>query len=167
MKNIILLLVALIAVSCSKLPQGEADYPKTKQQLEEERVGKLTGEDGIVLYGGSRKSSATEGINVNSYLWRAALDTAHIMPMLSTDPFGGVILTDWYRVEGTSHERYKLNIFIIGAELRSDAIKVAAFKQTKKANGEWGDAVNSIELANKIEDKILLKAREIKYKSPR
>src|SRR5919197_5001636 len=36
------------------------------------------------------------GIGVNSYLWRASLDTIAFMPLASADPFGGVIITDWY-----------------------------------------------------------------------
>ena len=166
-KKLLILAILLATTACSSLPQGEDSYPKTKEEREEERVGKLTGEDGIVLFGGTKKSTATEGINVNSYLWRAALDTVHLMPMLSADPFGGTILTDWYSLNEKSKERYKLNVFIIGAELRSDAIRVTAFKQKKDAKGNWGETFNSIELSKEIEDKILLKAREVKYKSAR
>src|SRR6185312_1833780 len=41
-------------------------------------------------------ASATPGIGVNSYLWRASLDTLAFMPLASADPYGGVIITDWY-----------------------------------------------------------------------
>lgn len=135
----------------------------------EERVGKLTGDDGLVIFGGKSRASgsATDAINVNSYLWRATLDTVHFMPLLSADPFGGTVITDWYQMGDNSHERYKLNIYIIGAELRSDALRVAAFKQIKEKNGNWKDLGNHSELAKDIEDQILLKAREIKFKSGR
>ena len=35
-------------------------------------------------------------IGVNSYLWRASLDTLSFMPLTETDSNGGVIVTDWY-----------------------------------------------------------------------
>lgn len=141
----------------------ESEYPKSREELESEKVGKLTGEEGLTLFGGSKKSSATEGINVNSYLWRATLDTVYIMPLISADPFGGTVLTDWYRKNDNAKEKYKLNIFIIGGELRSDAIRVSAFKQVLNKKGVWEDATASPEIAQEIENKILLRAREIKF----
>ena len=150
--------------SCSSMDLSH-EYPKSREQLEEEKMGKLTGEDGIVLFGGKGKNAATEGINVNSYLWRATLDTVYFMPLISADPFGGTILTDWYAKKPNSKERYKLNIFVIGGELRSDAIRVAAFKQVLGKNGAWMDVDASHEIAADIENKILLRAREIKFNS--
>jgi hypothetical protein len=157
----------LLLSGCSSMGEsgGDESYPKSREERESDRVGKLTGDEGIVLSGGKRKSSATEGINVNSYLWRAALDVVHKMPLLSADPFGGTILTDWYTQNGNQKERFKLNIFIIGAELRSDAVKVSAFKQVL-SNGNWIDAEVSDQLASQIEDKILLSARSKKFTSP-
>ena len=35
-------------------------------------------------------------LGVNSYLWHASLDTLSFMPLQCADPFGGVIITDWY-----------------------------------------------------------------------
>jgi hypothetical protein len=164
LKNIIsLLLLASALTSCGSVPI-EPDYPKSQDQIMEERVGKLTGE-GIVLFGGKNSSKATEGINVNSYLWRAALDSVYFMPLISADPFGGTIVTDWYNQHPDSNERYKLNIIIVGAELRPDAIKVAAFKQIKNRGGAWQDTTISSELASDIEDRIILKAREFKFAS--
>jgi hypothetical protein len=40
--------------------------------------------------------SGQRTLGVNSYLWHAALDTLAFMPLASEDPFGGVIITDWY-----------------------------------------------------------------------
>lgn len=146
----------------------ESDYPKTWDERQKDQMGKLTGENGLVIFGGKEKSSAaTQGINVNSYLWRASLDIVHKMPLISADPFGGAILTDWYHVSGTAKEHYKLNIYIVGAELRSDAVRVAAFKQVKDKKGNWGDTVGNDLLATEIENKILLRARAMKYKSGR
>lgn len=166
LKKLSILTLAALITSCSGMPKGEGDFPKSRDQQEEERIGKITGEDGITVIGGKKKNAATDGINVNSYLWRATLDTVAQMPIISADPFGGTILTDWYVENEKSQERFKLNVFVIGAELRADAIKVSAFKQ-KKVRGAWGETLNAPELSQAIEDKILLKAREIKFNSPR
>ena len=52
---------------------------------------------------GTSKTSRDDGsggagsaLGVNAYLWRGALDTLSFMPLASADPFGGVIITDWY-----------------------------------------------------------------------
>lgn len=162
-KNISLLLTLLLLTCCSKMPEGEASYPKSRDQQEEERVGKLTGDEGIVLFGGKKRSGGgIEGISVNSYLWRASLDTVYFMPLLSADPFGGTILTDWYKLSTKAKERYKLNVYVIGGELKSDAIRVTAFKQKQDHKGSWVDVENDSTMAKDIENKILIRAREIK-----
>ena len=83
------------------------------------------------------------------------------MPLSSADPFGGVILTDWYSAPETPNERFKLNVFILGRQLRADGIKVTMFKQNKQGTG-WVDAPVSKESAIKIEDTILTRARELR-----
>lgn len=45
---------------------------------------------------GDLAASKVTTIGVNSYLWRASLDTLSFMPMAQTDSNGGVIVTDWY-----------------------------------------------------------------------
>ena len=62
------------------------------------------------------------------------------MPMDSADPFGGVILTDWYDPAATEGERFKLNIYILDRQLRADGIRVAVFRQVRGEDGEWADA---------------------------
>jgi len=158
-------LITILLTSCSNDVLKDSDYPKNKEDQEAERIGKLTGEEGLVLFGGKKKSAGSEGINVNSYLWRATLDTIYFMPLISADPFGGTVLTDCYKTQETSKERFKLNVFIIGGELRSDAIRVTAFKQKLLPNGTWIDTDSSGEIAKEIEAKILLRARVLKFNS--
>ncbi len=46
---------------------------------------------------GTSAISGTSGritLGVNSYLWHASLDTLSFLPLVSADPFGGVIITD-------------------------------------------------------------------------
>jgi hypothetical protein len=163
MKKLIATSIMMAFLSaCSSMPQGEQNYPKTRDEIESERVGKLTGEDGIVLFGKKKRSKGDSSeIVVNGYLWRASLDVVHNLPLASTDPFGGTIITDWYQAEANSSEKLKLNIFILGGELRSDAIKVTSFKQVRSGNG-WADKAGNAAFDRKLEEEILLKARELK-----
>ncbi len=112
--------------------------------------------------GGRAEEGAETGIGVNAWLWRASLDTVSFMPLASADPFGGTILTDWYSAPEHADERLKLNVFILGKQLRSDGVKVRAFRQVRAKNGSWKDAAVSPETASRIEDAILARARQLR-----
>ena len=105
------------------------------------------------------------GIGVNTHLWKATLNTLSFMPLLSADPFGGVIITDWHSSSEASKEKFKIVAYILGKELRVDAIKVAVFKKIKNENGNWVDKKSNKTLQNKVEDAILTKARKYKIQS--
>ena len=83
------------------------------------------------------------------------------MPLASADPFGGVILTDWYSPPESENERFKINVFILSRELRSDGIRVRTFKQVLK-NGKWIDSDVTGETARQLEDTILTRARQLR-----
>ncbi len=101
-------------------------------------------------------------LGVNSYLWHASLDTLSFMPLASTpDPFGGVIITDWYSSPQNPTERLKVTVYILDRHLRADGIKVAVFRQTKAADGTWADAQVNPDTATKLTDAILTRAREL------
>ena len=87
------------------------------------------------------------------------------MPLLSADPFGGVIITDWYGPPGSQDERFKLNVFILGKTLRSDGVRATVFKQMKVTDGSWVDAARDGALDRDVEDSILTRARELKINS--
>lgn len=110
------------------------------------------------------KSSATQVYapqnGVNSYLWRATLETLDFMPLDQTDVYGGVIVTDWYSNPTVPTERFKANVYILDSNLRADGLKVSIFKQTQAAGG-WKDAVVDADTARQIENAILTKAREL------
>jgi hypothetical protein len=100
-------------------------------------------------------------LGVNSFLWRASLDTMSFMPFASADPFGGVIITDWYSAPASPNERMKVTIYILDRKLRADGLKVVVFRQTHDANG-WADAAVNPDTATKLEDAILTRARELR-----
>ena len=120
---------------------------------------------GNIFSGDSKNNNGGAGIAVNSYLWRASLDTLSFMPLLSADPFGGVIITDWHSNSETSKEKFKIIAYILGKELRVDGIKIVVFKKIKDENGEWLDTKSSKILQNKVEDAVLTKARKYKIQS--
>ena len=164
----VLLLAALSVSGCSVLSKGEAKYPTGADRA-------ATGDNNIYeqpegvfgkggLFGGSRdrdNSKGNNGIDVNSYLWRASLDTVSFMPLASADPFGGTIITDWYTDPSSPNERTKLNVFILGRELKADGVKVKAFRQVKKG-GNFVDAPVAADTSRKLEDAILTRARQMR-----
>jgi hypothetical protein len=113
------------------------------------------------------KSAATEAparittIGVNAYLWRAALDTIAFMPLAQVDSNGGVIVTDWFATPQAPNERVKVTISILDTELRADAIKVSANRQTIAGTG-WVDAPVRPGTVQKLEETILSKARDLR-----
>jgi hypothetical protein len=120
--------------------------------------------NGFHPFGGGRKPAPAAPIGVNGYLWRATLDTLAFMPLASADPFGGVIITDWYSAPSDSGERMKVTIYILDRRLRADGIKIAVFRQTHSSDG-WIDAQVNPETATKLEDAILTRARELRLAS--
>ncbi len=141
---------------------AESDYPQIAKKERDEARGKLGGgEGGLTLFGGDVNKAGTSPIGVNSFLWRATLDTLSFMPLTSADPFGGVVLTDWYEDPKTPGERFKVNAVILDQQLRADGIKVSLFKQVK-TDGVWRDAEVAPRLGRDIEDTILTRARQLR-----
>lgn len=124
----------------------------------------------LAACGGSDRPSAdlaasqVTTIGVNSYLWRAALDTVSFAPLLQADSAGGVIVTDWYANPTNPGERVKLSVTILDQDLRADALRVAASRQVAQA-GSWVDAPVQAATVQKLEDIILTKARDLRRQS--
>lgn len=128
--------VALSAAGCSSLPfvGGKKTAPKTNVQ---------------------------QGIGVNGYLWRASLDTLSFMPLLTADPWGGVINYDWYINPQAPNERFKATVFILDTRLRADALNVTVTKEVKGADGQWTAAPVAAQTETDLENAILTKARQL------
>jgi hypothetical protein len=100
-------------------------------------------------------------IGVNSYLWRASLDTLSFMPLVQTDSNGGVIVTDWYVNPSAPTERMKVTVTILDQDLRADGLRVAALRQINQG-GQWVAAPVRAATVQKLEDIILTKARDLR-----
>lgn len=153
-------------ISCGDIqPAEEAYVPETARSVGNERDGSILGGGNLLdLFGNSKKNSGEgSGIGVNAYLWRATLDTVSFMPLASADPFGGVIITDWFTPPETPDERLKLNIFILGRELRADGVRVSVFRQNRKDPENWSDAPVAAKTSTNLENKILTRARQLRF----
>jgi len=131
----------------------------------DETTGSLLGGSGLT-FGDEEPSGPAggTGIGVNAYLWRASLDTLSFMPVDSADPFGGVVLTDWYSPPEAADERFKVNLYILGRQLRADGLRVSVFRQERRGGG-WEDVEVNGETATELENAILARAREMRIAS--
>ena len=134
--------------------------------------GGLFGNEGLSFFGnnssenkeGSGSGFATVGMPINPYLWSASLETLSFIPLSSADPFGGTIFTDWYSSELNENERCKVNVFIKGAELKTQNLRVSSFCEVFKNNKWVGIGTNSQDNIN-LENAILNKAKKLKLKN--
>ena len=106
-------------------------------------------------------ASQVTTIGVNSYLWRAALETLSFAPMAQVDSNGGVMVTDWYTNPSSPNERVKVTATILDRDLRADALRVAASRQVMQ-NGQWIDAPVAAATVQKLEEIILTRARDLR-----
>jgi hypothetical protein len=125
--------------------------------------GSLFGPGGLFGSKPTQKEDNGTGVAVNAYLWRASLDTINFIPLVSADPFGGVIITDWYTPAETPNERMKVQVTILDRELRADGVRVSVFKQqTSPKGGNWVDAQVDPRTNIDIENAILTRARQLR-----
>ncbi len=141
----------------------DADYADPRDH---DPKGTMSGGDGTIFSSGKRTDQQDQGggLGVNAYLWRGALDTLSFMPLSSADPFGGVIITDWFQPPSTPGERFKATAYILGRQLRADGVKVSIFRQVMQG-GQWMDAPVDRATAVEIENKILARARQLRTSS--
>jgi hypothetical protein len=158
-------LLALAALSLAACAGGTTDPDIDHQRAILNNSGKLFGD--ITIGGGEKRDNdgGPSGIGVNGFLWRASLDTLAFLPLASADPFGGVIITDWYAPPESPTERFKVTTYLLGRQLRTDGLRVSVFRQTRSADGTWVDAALSDETATKLADAILTRARELRIAS--
>ena len=132
----------------------------------EDEEQSVFGPSGLSLFGGgeapAEPGQGGSGIGVNGFLWRATLDTMSFMPLASADPFGGVIITDWYTPQEAPKERFKVTVFILGRELRADGLRASVFRQVQDGAGNWLDAEVEAKTNTEIENAILVRARQLR-----
>lgn len=148
-----------------KEASGPQSGPK-RQQIDEN--GSVFGDGGLSLSGlrdgsffgfeGERGGS----LPVNKYLWQASLDTLSFLPLNSTDPFTGVIATDWGSTPDAPGERFKVTAYVLNPNLAASSLRVAVYREARNEEGLWVPAAVSPDTALKLEDAILVRARQIR-----
>jgi hypothetical protein len=151
--SVALLAVGLISVgACAHKSNGPAAYSEG---------------GGFLGMGKKAAPAPVAGIGVNAYLWRASLDVLAFMPLASADPYGGVIITDWYTNPEKPDERFKATVYILDTRLRADGLTVTVFKQVKDAAGGWIDSTTAAQTQVDLENSILTKARQLRLSNIR
>jgi hypothetical protein len=152
--------MALLAGCGILTPTGPAEMDDPRARLPR---GSIMGDNSPLMSIGRGRSGEDQGgaLGVNAYLWRGALETLSFMPLVSADPFGGVIITDWYQPPGGGAERFKATAYILGRTLRADGIRISVFRQVLQG-ATWMDAPVSPTAASELENKVLARARALR-----
>jgi ABC-type oligopeptide transport system substrate-binding subunit len=153
------LIAAIASLLCACAPQG----------IEDTARGPSTSSGGTFDFWpfGSSEEAADANqpqLGVNSFIWRATLDTLNFMPLTSADPVGGIVISDWYAAPDNPNEHMKVTVYILDRRLRADAVKVAVFRQVRGPQG-WVDAQINPDTGVKLENAILTRARELRLAS--
>ncbi len=162
-------LLAFTLVGCEGIKTTPPDTLQTTEEKRKTNFGKLFGDDALTFGLGGGRDEGSEGggtgIGVNGFLWRASLDTMSFIPLASADPFGGVIISDWYAPPESPNERFKVTIYILGTQLRSDGIRAAVFRQERADETGWRDAPIAEDTSIQLENAILTRARQLRVAS--
>lgn len=156
----------LLIAGCGGGPNPE---PMPRGPKDRGVTGKLFGEEGFSigalssgsLFRGDDKDKG-DALPVNKFLWQASLDTLDFLPLASTDPFTGVIATDWGTTPQNPNERFKVTAYMVSSALAASSLKVAVFREIRGADGGWVSATVDPETARQLEDAILTRARQIR-----
>lgn len=140
---------------------GESDSSRLRNRARENSVFGPGG-DLLGAVAGSDPADLNGSLPVNRYIWQASLETLDFLPMSSTDPFTGVIVTDWGASPGTPGERFKVTAYLRGPQLEASSLKVAVYRETRSDQGVWVPSTVSPDTPRQIEDAILTRARQIR-----
>ena len=150
MKYILIIISIFSLYSCTS--NNEIAEQKSKPGLFSKDSSK-----GVTITDFVNRNSQSEKFYVNSFLWRASLDVLSFAPFQSTDAFGGIIITEWFK---KNNQEIKLTALIKSRDLRSEGINIKAYLKNNK-NEISEDQV----LSRKIEDLILTKARVLRLQN--
>lgn len=171
LRNITILCgLAVLTAACAS--EVEQTAPESANQGEvsqdAEQPFSFFSDEAVEFFDGNGEAeNAGPRIGVNPFLWRASLDTISFMPLAQADPFGGVIISEWHQPDGVEGERLKVNLFILGRELRADGLRASVFRQVRERGGAWVDAEIEPGTATELENAILTRARQMRISQTR
>ncbi|MEM6974073.1 MAG: DUF3576 domain-containing protein [Pseudomonadota bacterium] len=152
-------------------PVDQKTVGRPIERLRETRQQSLFGEGGLSLRNGQIQigqdgllggGAEGERLPVNRFLWQASLETLSFLPLSSTDPFSGVIATDWGAAQNAPDERFKVTAYLVSGALSAAALRVAVFREVRSEQGAWVPATVDPDTPREIEDAILSRARQIR-----
>jgi hypothetical protein len=171
LRRILVMAAAALILGACDYADPDTEYARGTEKQDRvitgdpnQEAGSVFAPGGLNIFGEDEKppQDGGGGIGVNSFLWRASLDTISFMPLASADPFGGVIITDWYSPPETQDERFKITVYILGRDLRADGIRAAVFRQRQDTAGTWTDAAVQQKTTVELENAILTRARQLR-----
>lgn len=102
----------------------------------------------------------------NVHAWQAARETLTFMRLRTSDYYGGVLATDWFRPKASPNERLRVTVAIMAAELQPDTVRVSVIKQ-RRSRGDWQDVAVSRATVSAIHDRIYKRAQALKAQAVR
>ncbi|HAT35677.1 MAG TPA: DUF3576 domain-containing protein [Rhodospirillaceae bacterium] len=162
--TVLVMIAAMVVGACS----GGEEGPKTTEAQPLQASGAQSSKNGGLLeavFGtGDSGDAGGSTVAVNGYLWRASLDTISFLPLNTADPFGGVIITEWYSPPEAPNERFKVNIYILDKALRADGLRVTVFRQKRAGSNRWVEAKVNQKTGTDLENAILKRARQMRIR---
>jgi len=166
MKAICVIVAGLSVASCGRpvgggLFGGGADGPPSDAVLKQRENAppsiraRERAEGGTIwdlFEGGGNDPNVT--VEVNKYIWNAALDVLNFLPIQAADPFSGVIVTGFGAPPGGGRA-YRATIYVQDPALDARSLTVAL-------NTRAGPA--SAATVRAIEDAILTRARQLRVR---
>ena len=161
------LVIIFSLISCSNIKLTEpAPEPKRESifggplKFSTETGSFSSGEANGFSFSNSNSNENLSSLPINELLWRSSLDTLEFMSFEKIDPFGGVIISDWFINTSSKNLRNKIIVSFSSSELKATSIKVSVVRE-KYEDKNWVSDGYSDGLARKIEDLILSRAREL------
>ena len=146
------LLVASFAALAACDNQLTADDAIRQAQID--AFGEEFAEESSIFELFGNQDDPNVNVEVNRYIWNAALDILDFMPIESADPFTGVIVYGFGTPPGGG-QAYRATVFVRDPALDARSLSVALV-------GRGGPA--STETVRAIEDAILTRARELRIR---
>ena len=153
-----LLFLCVILQACSTTEKSNIDKVNDKK-ITSTKITQ-TKEKGIVLIdedgklGDLFKNGSDEIGSVNKYLWQASLEVLSFLPIISADPFSGIIMFGKGKAPGSS-QSYDATVYISDPALDARSLSVTV----RSSNGTV-----SSEAKREIESAILSRARQLRLK---
>lgn len=159
---IALTVAAALLAGCGK-PSGKQYEPVDPVEADNTRDRERSTLGDLFEFNKENSGPAGQALPINRYLWRASLDTLEFLPLVSTDPFSGVIATDWSAASGSPDERFKVTVYISSPELEARSLRVAVYRELRDQKaGAWVPAEVSEATPRRLEDAILTRARQLR-----